>query len=111
LKYSIEDGMQKAKKIVIITEKLITDGVTKIIEDCGATGYTITPAGGKGSRGVRSNERGGITDTFSNVKIEVIISDADHANEIADKVAAKFFKNYSGITYLEDVEILRPQKF
>lgn len=101
----------KAKKIVIITEKLITEGVTEIIEECGATGYTITSAGGKGSRGVRSAERGVAMDAFVNVKIEVITGSEDLANEIADKVAAKYFENYSGITYLQDVEILRPQKF
>ncbi len=100
----------KAKKIIIITEKLITDKVTKIIDECGATGYTLTSAGGKGSRGMRSNERHSIADTDTNVKIEVITSEA-LANEIAEKVASKYFKNYSGITYLEDVEILRPAKF
>ncbi|MEM6780313.1 MAG: P-II family nitrogen regulator [Pseudomonadota bacterium] len=100
----------KAKKIVIITEKLIVDKVTKLIEQCGATGYTITAAGGKGSRGVRS-ARGGPSDAFNNVKIEVITASDQQANDIADKLAEKYFKNYSGITYLVDVEILRPQKF
>ncbi len=100
----------KAKKVVIITEKLISDKVAKLIEECGATGYTITSAGGKGSRGVRA-ARGGVTDAFLNVKIEVITSSDDVANAITDKVADTFFENYSGITYLEDVEILRPQKF
>lgn len=100
----------KAKKIVIITEKLIADGVTAIIEECGATGYTVVAAGGKGSRGVRSPDRNSLTDAYANVKIEVITTEK-LANEIAQKVAAKYFENYSGITYLEDVEILRPQKF
>ncbi len=101
----------KAYKIVIITEKLITEGVTKIIEACGATGYTITAAGGKGSHGIRSQDQATIFDTFANVKIEVIIAKKDMANEIADKVAEKYFDNYSGITYLEDVEIIRLHKF
>jgi len=101
----------KAKKIVIITEKLIAEGVAKIIEECGATGYTITSAGGKGSRGIRSEKRGVALDAFSNVKIQVITSSEAMANDIASKVANKYFENYSGITYLEDVEILRPQKF
>ncbi len=100
----------KAKKVVIITEKLITDEVAKLVEECGATGYTITGAGGKGSRGVRA-ARGGVTDAFLNVKFEIITASADIANNISDKVAETFFENYSGITYLEDVEILRPQKF
>jgi len=32
-------------------------------------------------------------------------------HRIADEVAATFFNDYSGITYFEEVEILRPEKF
>ncbi len=101
----------KAYKIVIITEKLITGKVAKVIEECGGTGYTITSAGGKGSRGVRSEARGSMTDTYANVKIEVILSDEQMARTIGNTVSTKYFDNYSGITYLEHVEIIRPQKF
>ncbi len=101
----------KAKKLVIITEKVILEGVTKIIEGCGATGYTITSASGKGSRGVRSSDRDSLTDAYANVKIEIIVGKSELADEIAEKVAAKYFANYSGITYAQDVEILRPTKF
>ncbi|MCR9122849.1 MAG: hypothetical protein NXH91_11300 [Phyllobacteriaceae bacterium] len=101
----------KATKIVIITEKLIVDGVTKIIEEAGASGYTMVQAGGKGSRGVRSSGRPAVVDAFANVKIEVITATREMAEQIADNVAARYFDNYSGITYLEEVEILRPHKF
>lgn len=99
----------KAKKLVIITEKTITDGVADIIEQCGATGYTITPASGKGSRGVRSSHH--VHDATANVKFEVIVSRPELADDIAAQVSERYFNNYSGITYAEDVEILRPQKF
>ncbi|MEL6480127.1 MAG: hypothetical protein AAFU72_01915 [Pseudomonadota bacterium] len=101
----------KATKVVIITEKLIAEGVVKIIEECGGTGYTIVAAGGKGSRGVRAFERAAVVDAFSNVKIDVICAEVETAQRIADAVAAAYFENYSGITYLEPVEILRPHKF
>jgi nitrogen regulatory protein PII len=101
----------KASKVVIITEKIILDKVAKLIENAGARGYTVTPAGGKGSRGVRSTGRANVVDEFGNVKIEVITGNKDAANRIADEVAETFFDNYSGITYLEEVEILRPHKF
>lgn len=100
-----------AKKVVIITEKVITEKVTKLIEAVGASGYTVTAAGGKGSRGVRSQEQSTIFEAFANVKIEVITGTNEMAHEIADRVAEEFFSDYSGITYLENVEILRPQKF
>ena len=101
----------KATKVVIITEKLIFDGVTTIIEEAGATGYTMVAAGGKGSRGVRASGRASVVDAFTNVKIEVICSTHEKANEIADRVAERYFTNYSGITYLEEVEVLRERKF
>lgn len=101
----------KAKKLVIITEKLIEDKITQLIEDCGAMGYTVTDAGGKGSRGVRSDDRGAVMDAYANVKIETIIKDPKVADDIASKVADKYLINYSGIMYEEDVEILRPEKF
>lgn len=100
-----------ASKIVIITEKIIADGVARILEDQGATGYTIVAAGGKGSRGVRSATRPAIVADFANVKIEAIVPDMAMAERIADAVAAEFFENYSGITYLEPVQILRQHKF
>lgn len=101
-----------ADKVVIITEKLIAKGVCAIIEACGATGYTIVAAGGKGSRNIRStSERASVIDDFANVKIEVIVNDKAMAEAIMDKVTAKYFENYSGITYMELVEILRPKKF
>jgi nitrogen regulatory protein PII len=101
----------KATKVVIITEKIILEKVARLIESAGARGYTVTPAGGKGSRGVRSTSRANVIDELSNVKIEVITGSKDAANRIADEVAEQFFENYSGITYLEAVEILRPDKF
>ncbi len=52
--------IHKAKKVVIITEKIITEQVAALVEKCGATGYTLSSTGGKGSRGVRSSERGGV---------------------------------------------------
>jgi nitrogen regulatory protein PII len=101
----------RAYKVVIITERIILEKVARLIEAAGARGYTVTPAGGKGSRGVRSTNRAHVVDEFRNIKIEVITGSKDAANRIADEVAEQFFENYSGITYLEEVEILRPHKF
>ncbi|MDQ0257821.1 nitrogen regulatory protein PII [Evansella vedderi] len=104
--------LHKAEKVVIITEKLILKGVCEIIEACGATGYTIVAAGGKGSRNVRStSDRALVIEDFANVKIEVIVKYKTMAKNIMEQVAGKYFENYSGITYVEDVEILRPKKF
>lgn len=100
----------RAKKIVIITEKIIADKITAIIEECGGTGYTITPADGKGSRGIRTSDHIS-NDSTSNVKIEAIVAGTEQADRIAHEVASRYFEDYSGIMYALDVEILRPEKF
>ena len=104
--------LHTAEKVVIITEKIISNGVCKIIEACGATGYTIFEAGGKGSRNNRSTTvRASVVDDFANVQIEIIDNNYAMAEAIMDKVRETYFHNYSGITYLEDIKILRPEKF
>lgn len=104
--------LHKAEKVVIITERIIAKGVCDIIDSYGATGYTIVAAGGKGSRNARStSERASVVEDFANVKIEVIVNDETMAVNIMNKVTETYFCNYSGITYMEYVEILRPKKF
>lgn len=104
--------MYSATKVVIITERSILDGVADLLEEHGATGYTYTAAGGKGSRGKRRADRSPqVASILENVKIEVIVSDHDVAEKITEAVVEAYFDNYSGITYVEPVEILRPGKF
>jgi hypothetical protein len=102
---------QKASKLVIITEKLLLKQIIKIIDEAGATGYTLMAAGGKGSRNVRSSGQPSVGDSFSNIKIEVLTANRDMALKISDEVAAQFFDDYSGITYICDAEVLHAHTF
>ncbi|MEL6551042.1 MAG: P-II family nitrogen regulator [Pseudomonadota bacterium] len=103
--------MHAAQKVVIITERSILDGVAAIVEEMGATGYTHTPAGGKGSRGMRRIKGAAVSGVQTNVRIEVIVADKAAAEAIIEAVAERYFDNYSGIAYVMPVEILRPHKF
>ena len=103
---------QQATKLVIITEKLLLKKIAKIIDAAGATGYTVVDAGGKGSRNVRSSGQPTVSDTYSNIKFEVLTPSRDMAVKISDEVAEQFFEDYSGISYLCDVmEVLHAHKF
>lgn len=102
--------MHDATKVVIITERILLERVAEVIEAQGATGYTYVSAGGKGSRGKRTQNRAHVSGLDVNVKIEVLTS-KQTGEAIADAVAEQFFENYSGITYLEPVEIIRREKF
>ncbi|GAB4344145.1 MAG: hypothetical protein Fur0042_07760 [Cyanophyceae cyanobacterium] len=100
-----------AKKLVIITEKVLLKKVAKIIEECGAKGYTVLETGGKGSRNVRSSGQPNVSDTQANIKFEVLTDTRTLAEEIADRVAAEFFLNYAGIIYVCDAEVLYAHSF
>mgnify|MGYP001792076296 FL=1 len=103
---------QQASKLVIVTEKLLLNKIAKIIDAAGATGYTVVEAGGKGSRNVRSSGRPTVSDTYSNIKFEVLTPNREMAVTISDEVAAQFFDDYSGIAYLCDVmEVLHAHTF
>ncbi|MGB3756291.1 MAG: hypothetical protein WBA07_07945 [Rivularia sp. (in: cyanobacteria)] len=103
---------QQASKLVIVTEKVLLKKIAKIIDEAGASGYTVVDAGGKGSRNVRSSGQPTISENFSNVKFEVLTPNRDMAVKISDEVAAQFFDDYSGIAYVCSVmEVLHAHKF
>ncbi len=102
---------QQATKLVIVTEKLLVKKIGKIIEELGATGYTVVPAGGKGSRNVRSSGQPSFSDDYSNVKIEILTRNRDTALNISDEVASQFFADYAGMAYICDAEVLHAHKF
>jgi nitrogen regulatory protein PII len=102
---------KKASKLVIITENLLLNKIAKVIDQSGAAGYTVVAAGGKGSRNVRSSGKPNVSETSSNIKIEVLTADRDMALRISDEIAAEFFEDYSGITYICDAEVLFAHKF
>ena len=96
----------QATKLVIVTEKLLFKHIVGIIEGAGATGYTVTAAEGKGSRNTRAPGHPSVSDAYEKIKFEVITTDATIARNIADKVAASYFNNFSGIIFIGDVEVL-----
>ncbi|MGD1944478.1 MAG: P-II family nitrogen regulator [Leptolyngbyaceae cyanobacterium] len=100
-----------ASKLVIITEKLLLNKVANIIDEAGATGYTVLETGGKGSRNVRSSGQPSVSDTQANIKFEVLTENRDIALKISDRIALEFFDDYSGIAYICDAEVLYAHKF
>ena len=103
--------VQQASKLVIVTEKLLLKKIAKIIDKAGASGYTVVDAGGQGSRNVRSSGQPTVSDTYSNIKLEVLTRNRDIAVKISDEVAAQFFDDYSGIAYICQAEVLHAHKF
>jgi len=100
-----------AKKLVIVTEKILLKKSATIIDESGATGFTVVETGGKGSRNVRSSGQPNVSDTTANIKFEILTENRDMAEDIADKVAINFFNDYAGIAYICDAEVLYAHTF
>jgi nitrogen regulatory protein PII len=98
----------KAKQVVIITETTIADAVIELITRLGAPGYTLQGVKGKGNRGLRAGT--GFANIYENVRVEVVASEPV-AKAIVEAVINKFFTNYAGFAYLQDVEVVRAAKF
>ena len=97
---------QEAIKLVIITEKLLLKHLARIIDAAGATGFTVTSASGKGSRNSNASGHPSVSDAYEKVKVEVITVDKSVAQAIADEVAENYFDNFSGIIFIDQVDVL-----
>lgn len=94
------------KLLTIITEAALESVLIKEIESLGARGYTITDARGKGRRGPRDAAWG----ESSNIRIE-ILCDAEIADTIARHLRACYYDDYGMVLFVNDVAVLRPEKF
>jgi nitrogen regulatory protein P-II 2 len=94
-----------AFRITIIAEALLEDRLIRDVKTCGAKGYTITQAHGEGTRGIRASQWEG-----GNIKLETIVSEAV-ADAILEMVASKYFQHFAVIAYLENVAVVRGEKY
>jgi nitrogen regulatory protein P-II 2 len=94
-----------AKLITIIAERLLRKEIIASLTRLGAKGYTMSETTGEGSRGIRASDWEG-----RNVRIETIVSEPV-AHKIMKEVAEKYFANYAVITFIQDVKVMRGDKY
>ena len=97
---------EKRTLITVITEAAIEDALLRDLHKLGVSGYTVSDARGRGSRGVRDAAWG----EAANIRIEVICS-RTMAESLLNQVQTRYYANYAMVAFLQDVEILRPEKF
>ena len=94
------------KLVTIVTETALESEILKAVEKLGASGYTITDARGKGSRGIRDAGWA----ISSNIRIEIICSE-----ELAEKICSflneHYYNNYAMVVFESEVSVLREDKF
>lgn len=93
------------KLVTIIAESVIEARITTDLRKKGARGFTVTQASGKGSRGIRVSDM-----EAGNVKIESIVS-PEVAEAILEHLQKTYFPYYAVIAYLENVEVVRGDKY
>ena len=79
----------QATKVTIIAERLLQEGILKILEAGGAKGYTIVDGSGQGEHINRKGGRAAVVRAFSMVRIEFIQTDEASARAIAEEDAQK----------------------
>lgn len=94
------------KLLTIVTEAVLENILVREIQRLGARGYTITDARGKGHRGVRNAG----WEPSSNIRIEIVCKE-ETAQDIAAYLREHYYDNYAMILFIDEVEVLRPQKF
>lgn len=97
---------EKRTLLTIITEAAIETAVLRELEKLGARGYTVSDARGRGHRGIRD----AAWNEAANIRIELICSRA-LAETALEYVQARFYENYAMIAFMQDIEVLRPEKF
>lgn len=92
--------------LTVVTEAAIETSLLRDLDKLGVSGYTVTDARGRGSRGVRD----AAWKEAANIRIEVICNRA-MAETIVEHLQAHYYANYAMVSFLRDVEVLRPEKF
>ena len=93
------------KLVTIVAESLLEKRLVGEFKRLGAKGYTITPARGEGSRGIRSVDWEG-----QNIRLETIVSE-EVALRILQRLQEEYFPHYAVIAYVENVWVVRGEKY
>jgi hypothetical protein len=92
--------------LTIVTEAVLERELVAEIEALGVRGYTITDARGKGSRGRRRSDWA----QEGNIRVEVVC-EAELAERVAGHLRDRYYDHYAMVLFLQDVSVLRPDKF
>lgn len=98
--------MDKRILLIVITEAAIEQALLDDMVQLGVRGYTVTDVRGRGSRGVRD----ATWQETANIRIEAICP-RTMAETVLAHLQARYYENYGMVAFLQEIEILRPEKF
>jgi len=94
------------KLVTVITEANLERDLIRELDALGVAGYTVTDARGRGDKGLRASHWG----HSSNIRVE-IVCDTPLAELVLTKLREKYYEHYAIVMWVQDVEVLRPDKF
>jgi nitrogen regulatory protein PII len=97
---------EKRVLFTVITEATLEQPLLRELDRLGVRGYTISDARGKGNRGVRDAAWG----ETANIRIEVICT-RELAERVLEFLHKHYYANYAMVTFVQDVEVIRLDKF
>jgi nitrogen regulatory protein PII len=92
--------------LTVVTEAVLERELLGELDALGVRGYTITDARGKGSRGRRQSD----WSQEGNIRIEMVCEPA-LAERVAQHLRDRYYDHYAMILFLQDVSVLRSEKF
>ena len=92
--------------LTVVTEAVLERELLGELDALGVRGYTITDARGKGSRGRRQSG----WSQEGNIRIEMVC-EPGLAERVARHLRERYYDHYAMIMFLQDVSVLRPDKF
>ncbi len=92
--------------LTIITETIVEQTLLRDLDRLGVRGYTVSDARGRGSRGVRDAAWG----EAANIRIEIICT-RSLAEDVLRHLQERYYTNYAMVSFIADIEVLRPEKF
>jgi nitrogen regulatory protein PII len=92
--------------LTVVTEAVLERDLVAELESLGVRGYTITEARGQGSRGRRQSD----WTQEGNIRIE-IVCEPSLAERVATRLRERYYDHYAMILFMQDVSVLRPDKF
>lgn len=95
----------KVKLLTVIAEAVLRDRLVEELKAVGATGYTVAEVHGSGFGTVRASEWSG-----PSVQLETVVPQ-EVAEALLEVLARRYFPSWSVVAYLQDVEVVRPERY
>ena len=100
-----------AVKLTVIAERLVQKDIEAILAAEQVSGFSIFPGGGKGTHGIHHEDSAELVHEFSIIRLECLLINQQKAERIGQMLADGCLTDYSGIVWLQPVEVFRAGKF